>query len=126
MITCGLYEEKRLLHVHPITPLKKSDFEEMARTVDPFIEKTGKLNGLVIEAWDFPGWESLGAMIEHFRFIRNHHARIERVALVTDSRLGDVAERIGSHFVSAEIRHFPAGQLDVAEQWATDSFREGS
>ncbi|VGO20216.1 SpoIIAA family protein [Pontiella sulfatireligans] len=119
MITCGLYEEKRLLHVHPITPLKKSDFEEIARIVDPFIEKEGKLKGLVIEAKDFFGWESLGAMSEHFKFIRNHHEHIGRVALVTDSRLGDVAERIGSHFVSAEIRHFPADQLDAADQWAS-------
>ena len=91
----------------------------MARTVDPFIEKTGKLNGLVIEAQDFPGWESLGAMIEHFKFIRNHHVRIERVALVTDSRLGDVVERIGSHFVAAEIRHFPAEQREEADEWAS-------
>lgn len=119
MITYGLYEEKQLLHVHPITPLQKTDFEEMARAVDPFIEKNGKLNGLVIEAKDFPGWESLGAMVEHFKFIRSHHAHIERVALVTDSLLGEVAERIGSHFVAAEVRHFPAGQLDAADQWAS-------
>jgi hypothetical protein len=69
----------------------------------------------VIEAKDFPGWESLGAMTERFKFNRNHHACVERVALVTDDRLGDVAEQIGLHFVSAEIRHFPA------DQWAPQS-----
>ncbi|WP_264055709.1 STAS/SEC14 domain-containing protein [Mycobacterium heidelbergense] len=37
--------------------------------------------------------------------------------MVTDSHLGDVAERLGSHFVSAEIRHFPAGQVEQARQW---------
>ena len=119
MIACGLYEEKGLLHVEPITPFQKSDFDEVARKVDPFLEKEGKLNGLVIKAKDFPGWESLGAMIEHFRFIKNHHAYIERVALVTDSRLGGVAERIGSHFVAAEVRHFPADQLEAADRWAS-------
>ena len=35
----------------------------------------------------------------------------KKVAVVTDSHLGDVAERLASHFVSAEIRHFPAGQI---------------
>lgn len=119
MIACGLYENKRLLHVHPISPLQKADFEEMARKVDPFIGNEGSLNGLVIEAKDFPGWESFGAMVEHFKFIRSHHAHIKRVALVTDSRLGDVAERLGSHFVSAEIRHFQADQHEEADQWAS-------
>ena len=121
MITHELDKERMLLHVHPIGSLQKGDFEAIVRTVDPFIEKEGKLNGLVIESRHFPGWESFGAMIEHFKFVRNHHAHIERVALVTDSRLGDVAERIGSHFVSAEIRHFPSGQLDAAEEWASQN-----
>ena len=39
------------------------------------------------------------------------------VAVVTDSHLGDLAERLASHFVSAEIRHFPEGQLEQARQW---------
>jgi hypothetical protein len=57
-------------------------------------------------------------MVAHFRFVRDHHKRIRRVGLVTDSALGNVAERLASHFVSAEIRHFAAGELEVAKQWA--------
>ncbi len=121
MITYRLDQEARLLRVHPEAPLQKSDFEKLAQAVDPFIEKEGHLNGLVIEARDFQGWENLGAMVEHFRFIRNHHAHIGKVALVTDSSLAGIAERIGSHFVSAEIRRFPADRLGAAEEWASDS-----
>jgi hypothetical protein len=56
-------------------------------------------------------------MVNHLRFVRDHHKRIKRIAVVTDSHLGDVAERIASHFVSAEIKHFPAGQVEAARQW---------
>jgi hypothetical protein len=38
-------------------------------------------------------------------------------AVVTDAKLGEVAEKLASHFVSAEIRHFPAGQAKAAAQW---------
>ena len=121
MIAYTLDEEKRVLQLHPTSALQREDFEEIARTVDPFLEKEGKLDGLIIVSNDFPGWENLTAMLSHFRFIHDHHKKIGRVALVTDSRLGDVAERIGSHFVDAQVRHFPADQLDAADQWVSQS-----
>ncbi len=126
MITYRLDQEARLLCIHPEASLQKADFEELAQAVDPFIEKAGKLNGLVIEAQDFQGWENLGAMVEHFRFIKNHHTQIGKVALVTDSSLVGIVERLGSHFVSAEVRCFPADQLGAAEEWASDRLETGS
>jgi hypothetical protein len=85
--------------------------------VDPYIEKHGSLAGILIEIAQFPGWDSLGAMAAHFRFVRDHHKKVSKVAVVTDSKLGDVAERLASHFVSAEIKHFPSGQADAAKRW---------
>jgi hypothetical protein len=37
--------------------------------------------------------------------------------LVTDSKFGDVAEKVTGHFISAEVKHFPYGQLSDAEEW---------
>ena len=59
-------------------------------------------------------------MIAHLRFVRDHHRHIKKIALVTDSAVGDVAEHLVSHFVSAEIRHFPANALDTAKQRITE------
>lgn len=106
-----------ILTVRPKSALEQSDFAELAATADPWIEKTGGLAGLIIDAPTFPGWEGLGAMAAHFRFVRDHQKHIRRIALVTDSAVGNVAQHLASHFVSAEIRHFPAGQLAAAEQW---------
>jgi len=61
-------------------------------------------------------------MVNQFRFVRDHHKRIKRIAVVTDSHLGDVAEHLTSHFVKAEIRHFPAGQIEAARQWIMNGF----
>jgi hypothetical protein len=117
MIEHTLDTAHSILYVRPRSSLEKSDFAQLAKTVDPYIEKTGDLAGIIIEAPKFPGWDSLGAMVAHFRFVRNHHKHIKKVGLVTDSPLGNVAEHLATHFVSAEIRHFPAGELEAAKQW---------
>ena len=89
---------------------------ELTEQLDQLQSRTD-LAGLIIETPTFPGWKSLRAMVHHFRFVRGHHRHIKKVALVTDSALGNVAEHLASHFVAAEIRHFPAGQLEAATQW---------
>ena len=117
MIEHTLDTEQSILYLRPKSALAQADFAQLAKTVDPFIARTGDLAGLIIETPAFPGWEGLGAMVAHFRFVRDHHKRIKRIGLVTDSALGNVAERLASHFVSAEIRHFAAGELEAAKQW---------
>ena len=117
MIDHTLDTANSILYVRPKSPLEKDDFEQLAQTADPHIEKTGGLAGLIIEAPAFPGWDSLGAMAAHIRFVRDHHRHVKKIAVVTDSALADVARRLASHFVSAEIRHFPAGQREAAKQW---------
>lgn len=117
MIEHTLDTAHSILYVRPKSSLEQSDFVDIARTIDPYITETGDLAGLIIEVSTFPGWESLGAMAAHFRFVRDHHKHIKKIGVVTDSALGKVAEQLASHFVSAEIRHFSAGELEAAKQW---------
>jgi SpoIIAA-like len=119
MIEYELDAEHSILLVRPQSALDKDDFVELAKAVDPQIEASGDLAGLIIAAPSFPGWDSFGAMVTHFRFVRDHQKHIKKVAVVTDSHLADVAEHLGSHFVSAEIQHFPAGQIEQAREWIT-------
>ena len=121
MIEHTLDPANSILYVRPKSKLERGDFEQLAKTVDPHIEAKGGLAGLIIEVASFPGWESLGAMASHFRFVRDHHKYIKKIAVVTDSKMGDVAEHLASHFVAAEIRHFPAGELEAAKQWVMGS-----
>ena len=117
MIDYNLDTTHSILYVRPTSALAQEDFAKLTRAVDPHIEATGGLAGLIIEVSSFPGWESLGAFAAHFRFVRDHHKHIKKVAVVTDSSIGNVAERLASHFVSAEIKHFAAGQTEAAKQW---------
>jgi len=117
MIEHSLDAAQSILYVRPKSALAPEDFVQLASVVDPYIERTGDLAGLIIEIDRFPGWDSLGAVAAHFRFVRDHHRHIKKVALVTDAALGNIGERLASHFVAATIRHFPAGQTEAARQW---------
>jgi SpoIIAA-like len=117
MIEYDLDRRHSILRVRPKSALEAADFTRLASAVDPYIEETGDLRGLIVEVSHFPGWDSFGAMASHCRFVRDHHRRIRRIAVVTDSPMGNVAEHLASHFVSAEIRHFPAGSLETAQRW---------
>ena len=117
MIEHTLDRTQSILYVRPQSKLEENDFVQLAATVDRHIEEKGDLAGLIIEVASFPGWESLGAMARHFRFVRDHHKHVKKIGVVTDSPMGNLAEHLASHFVAAEIKHFPAGALGAAEQW---------
>jgi hypothetical protein len=102
----------------PNGPLTGQDFSKAVAIIDPWIEANGRLNGLVIRTKSFPGWESFGAFTAHLRFVKDHHEKVRRVALVTDSLLGEIGENIASHFVGAEIEHFDYDEIREAAAWA--------
>ena len=121
MIGFSLDTDLGILYLRPTGPLTSEDFTQLTQAVDPWIQESGKLNALIIEALEFPGWASFSAMLSHFKFVLDHHKLIRKIAVVTNSEAGEVAEDIASHFVAAEIKHFAAGQLEVARLWATRS-----
>ena len=79
MIEYNLDTEHSILHVQPKSAIEQDDFVKLAKAVDPHIEATGGLAGLIIETPSFPGWRSFGAMVNQFRFVRHHHKRIKRM-----------------------------------------------
>jgi len=117
MIVYHLDPATSILTLRPESALEKNDFIEVAQALDPQIDQHGDLAGLIIAAPHFPGWDSFGALVNHLRFIRDHHQHVKKIAMVTDSPLGNVAEHITSHFISAEVKHFPAGEGEAARSW---------
>jgi hypothetical protein len=120
MIDFDFDQATRILWLTPESALDKVDFAKLANAVDPEIQSGGDLAGIIIDAPHFPGWDGFGALVTHLRFVRDHHQHVKKIAVVTDSHLGDFAERLASHFVSAQVRHFPGGQTAQARAWISD------
>lgn len=117
MLKVELDESIGIVTLTPDGELSEGDFVYAANIIDPFIVKTGMLLGIVIVSRQFPCWESFGAMLKHFKFVKGHHKKISYVALVTDSKVADFAEIIVDHFVSAKIKHFEFEEIEDAKKW---------
>ncbi len=117
MIRHELLRDRGILILKPEGALQADDFTALASAVDPYIEERGALNGLMIEAPSFPGWENFAALLSHLRFVRDHHRLIRRIAVVSDSALLAVGPKIASHFVSAQLRTFDAASRTAALAW---------
>lgn len=113
-----LIPQRSVLVVAPRGPLRAEDFDAIALVVDPWIESHGALRGLVVHMKAFPGWETLGAFIPQFQFVRDHHRTVHRVAVCSDADFAQLAPHLAAHFVRAELKHFGYGDVDWAIEWA--------
>jgi hypothetical protein len=77
----------------------------------------------VVHAPAFPGWADFAGFLEHLQFIRAHERLVPKIALVSDSVLLDIVPRIARHFVSADVRTFPAEDLAAALRWSAEPGR---
>ncbi|MEH6567068.1 MAG: STAS/SEC14 domain-containing protein [Halopseudomonas sp.] len=126
MLDIRLDSDNAILVLEPHGPLSEEDFRRVGAAADPFIEVHGGLNGILIHVHSFPGWDSFSALISHLSFVQQHHHKVKRVAVASDSSLGNLAQRLGSHLVGAEIRAFDFDQLAEAQHWILQGQRHVS
>lgn len=117
MLTYELLRNEGLLFIRPQGPIQAGDFESVAKVVDPYIKEKGRLQGILIEAQSFPGWDTFGALVSHVRFVRDHHRLVSKIAAVSDSAVLSILPQIAKHFVKAEVRHFNAPDREAALNW---------
>ena len=119
MINHTLLQAEGILIITPEAPLESTDFERLAQEIDPYIETNGKLHGLMIDAESFPGWKDFAGLVAHLKFVKNHHQKVQKIAIVSDSSVLSFAPKIASHFVEADIKHFSRSQREDALHWLT-------
>ena len=117
MLKYELNHAEGILIIRPNGPLESTDFEKLVQEVDPYIIEKGKLNGLMIYAKSFPGWDNFAAFLSHMKFVKNHHQKIKKIAAVTDSSFLSIMPQVANHFVQAEVRHFDYAEKDAALNW---------
>ncbi|MBL1142991.1 MAG: STAS/SEC14 domain-containing protein [Proteobacteria bacterium] len=124
MLSVKIDEVNGIAVLEPDGALSEDDFRTAVKEIDPFIERTGKLKGIIIHTKSFPGWDSFAALVSHFEFVKEHHKKISCVALCTDSVVGIFAETIASHFINAEIKLFSYDEFEDAKNWVANETDE--
>ena len=119
MLNYDLRFDDGILVLKPDGPLEAADFASLAYHVDNYLDRHGVLHGVMVKAHEFPGWHDFGALVAHLKFVRDHHRKIEKIALVSDSSVATAIPRIANHFIRAHIRHFDPVREDEAWAWLT-------
>jgi hypothetical protein len=115
-----LLPSRGVLVVEPKGKLRPQDFDSLQASVDDWIERAGgTVEGMVVHATEFPGWEDLGSALRHIQFVKDYHKQIPRIAWATDSRLAEIPSALAQSFTDAEIKRFDADALDDAIEWAS-------
>jgi len=121
MLNYELLHYEGILVLHPEGPLEAADFTSLVSQVDVYLEGHGKLRGVLIHAKSFPGWNDFGALLAHLRFVKEHHQRIEKVAVVADGAIAIIMPNLANHFVHAQVQHFDPASEDAAWDWIGQS-----
>jgi len=121
MLEVQLEENQGIAFLEPVGKLAENDFKVASKIIDSYLEKHEKLQGLIIHVRFFPGWDSFSSLVGHLKFVKAHHKRISRVAFVTDSPVGSIAEKVARHFVRAEVKSFAFDEIAASKKWIMGS-----
>ncbi len=118
-ITHRVLADAGVVVVEVAEPLRVEDVEALATVVDGWLAEHPALHGLVLHARAFPGWENVGGLVRHLRFVVGHHRHVDRVAFAVDGPLGTVAATIAELVAHPRVRHFGFDEMDAATAWAS-------
>jgi len=121
MLEYKILEPEGILILEPSGALSNEDFTNLSVSVDAYLADHVSVQGVLIHSKAFPRWTNFAGFTAHIRFVRNHHQKIKRLALVTDSPVAFLAETLAKHFIAAEIRHFPYVDYGKALTWLNKS-----
>ncbi len=110
-------EKDSIVIINVVWKVSKQDFDNAKKDVNKLIEKTGKINWIILHLVDAPKWESFSAYLAHFTFVKEMHREVPYVAFVTDSMIWEIWEHLGNHFVKATVKHFKYDELEKAKAW---------
>ncbi|MEO8778295.1 MAG: STAS/SEC14 domain-containing protein [Rhodanobacter sp.] len=118
-ITIKLDADVGVLVLEPVAdkPLSEDDFEAVGKTIGNYLKDHEQLRGILIHSRKFPGWQSIGALFAHLKFVNTLHDKISKVALVTDSPIGTFADHVLDPLMLAKVRKFAYDEGEEAMSW---------
>ncbi len=98
--------------------LQADDFQKIAPQIEDIIKQYGKIR-LLIDGSGFNGWESMAAFEKHAGFVKNHQAKVERIAMIVGHEWQDWLIGAVRVFVHPEVRTFDKSHESDALKWIT-------
>lgn len=109
-------ESRNLIEVSVTGPLHAEDFREFGKQADALIKKHGNVR-VLIDASGFDGWDDFDAAKHHFSFVKTHHEKVERLAVVAGYMWQHWLAGLAQVFIHPKIKVFDKGQIEDARTW---------
>ena len=116
MIETDWLREGEVLAIRPSGEIRREDFAKIGALIDPAIAARGRLEGLLVDARHFAGWQDANALISHLRFAGEHQPKVARIAALGDHWWLAAAPAMEAFF-GTPIRVFPTDQEAAARAW---------
>ncbi len=98
--------------------LKVEDFRQIAPQIKSVIKRSGRIR-LLIDASGFTGWESIAAFERHLGFVKAHHEKVERIAVIVAHDWRHWVVRTVRMLVHPQVRAYDKRDESNALQWIT-------
>jgi SpoIIAA-like len=108
----------RVLKITVPEKLNAGDFGQIAPQIDSLIQQQGTIR-LLVDASHFAGWQDRAAFEKHIGFVKTHHQKVERIAVIVGHNWQYWVIGTMRLFVHPEVRSFDQGQESEARQWIT-------
>jgi hypothetical protein len=99
--------------------LHDEDYKTFVPLVDAEIAKDGKVNVLA-QFHDFHGWDAK-ALWDDIGFSTTHCTKINRIALVGETKWQEWMAKVCKPFTMAKIQYFDVAKFDDAVKWLDES-----
>lgn len=96
--------------------LKSEDFKGLAKKAEALIQEHGNVR-VLIDASGFDGWDNLAVAEEHFGFVKEHHEKVERLAIIAGHMWQHWLAALAHVFVHPKMKVFNKGQAEEAKAW---------
>ncbi len=126
MLELSILEPEGIIEIKAESAITTEDIANLNKEANGYLADHARIHGVLISAKSFPGWESFSAFADHVKFIRDENKNVDRLALVTDSHVVEVAEGIAKVFVKAEIKRFRYAEYEEAVRWLKPARRRNS
>jgi hypothetical protein len=108
--------ESNMVEIKVTGALNHHDFKELAQKIDPLINRFGSLK-LFVDATHFTGWDNSQAAEQHFRFVKEHHKKIDKIAVISGHAWQHWLISVIKIFIHPEIKIFSDHQFPEARNW---------
>ena len=95
--------------------LHDEDYKFFAPAVEAAVQRHGKVR-LLAKFEDFHGWD-LKALWDDIKFATEYCHKVERIAMVGDTKWEEWMAKVCKPFTMAKVRYFDHRQIDAAWEW---------